>query len=223
MGCRMSKRKSALLVIDVQNDFLPPSGALAVPDGASVIPVINNLRNRVNFGIIVLTQDWHPNDHMSFHANNTENPNAKLLHPITLSNGCAQMMWPQHCVQNTPGAEFDKRLIIKTTDLFVQKGTDPLVDSYSGFFDNDHKTKSPLEGILKRAEITDVFITGLAYDYCVGYSALDANAAGFKTFVVEDATRGVASDSIKRMVTELQKAGVRIIRSADVPDSSLID
>jgi len=216
-------RKSALLIIDVQNDFCPPSGSLAVNEGTAVIPIINALRKRVAFGLIAHTQDFHPADHVSFFDNHKDDPEAKLFAPLRLPSGAMQMMWPAHCVQGTPGTEFHKDLVFGPSDKIVQKGMNPQVDSYSGFFDNDHKTKSELAKILKENNVTDVFVTGLAYDYCVGYSALDAKSEGFTVFVVEDACRGVAPDSIKAMREQLGKAGVRLVQSKDVPDAGLID
>jgi len=134
-----------------------------------------------------------------------------------------QMMWPDHCVQGTEGAKFHKDLVVdEKNDSIVQKGTKLEVDSYSGFYDNDHKSQSNLCSILRERGITDVYITGIAYDYCVGYSALDAVSEGFTTFVVEDACRGVAQDTIDQMIERLKKAGVKIIQSRDIPESGLL-
>jgi len=217
----MNTRKSGLIIVDVQNDFLPPNGSLAVNDGTAVIPVINELRKRVHFDCIALTQDWHPQNHVSFCINHKDE-GAQLFTPFTLPNGQQQMMWPSHCVQESEGSKFNENLNIQPTDKIIRKGMDPMVDSYSGFYDNDHKTKSKLEDTLKKAGITDVYVTGIAYDYCVGYSALDSQAAGFRTYVVEDATRGVAESSVKSMIEQLNKAGVKIINSNTIPDSGLM-
>jgi len=211
-------RRSALLVIDVQNDFLPPSGSLAVTDGDKVIPIINDLRQRVHFNLVAHTQDFHPADHISFASNNQDDPECKLFTPLKLKNGHIQVMWPDHCVQGSNGCEFSKDLVIdRRADKIVQKGKNREVDSYSGFYDNDHKQQTELAGVLKKAGITDVYCTGLAYDYCVGYSALDASEEGFRVTLVEDATRGVAPDSTKAMKEKLLQTGIHIIQSKDVP------
>jgi len=132
------------------------------------------------------------------------------------------MMWPDHCIQGSEGAKFHKDLKVnEKTDSIVQKGTNLQVDSYSGFYDNDHKSASQLGPILKKHKITDVYVTGLAYDYCVGYSALDAHGEGFRTFVVEDACRGVAPESIAQMVKKLNESNVKIIQSSEIPSNGL--
>jgi len=210
--------KLALLIIDVQNDFLPPKGSLAVGDGDKVVPGINQLRKNVKWDLIALTQDFHPADHCSFSSNN---PGSELFKEFKLPSGHMQVMWPAHCVQGTPGTEFSDQLVIDhKTDKIVQKGMNRNVDSYSGFYDNDHKEKTKMEDILRSAGITDVYCTGLAYDYCVGSSALDAKAAGFNVFLVEDLTRGVAPPSTKIMKDRLIAAGVKIIQSTDILTST---
>eukprot|EP00808_Paulinella_micropora_P011859 g2939.t1 len=206
--------KCALLVVDVQNDFMPPNGSLAVTGGLETIPVINALRKHNKWDHIALTQDWHLPNHVSFHSNNS---GSKLFAPHKLPSGEEQMMWPDHCVQGSAGAEFHKDLVHEKTDSVVRKGLKQHVDSYSGFFDNDKKTKSDLSNILKKNKITHVFCTGVAYDYCVGFSALDAVSEGFNVYLVEDAVRGVAPDSTKEMRARLTKAGVQLIESKDVP------
>jgi len=209
-------RRSALLVIDVQNDFLP-GGSLAVNEGNLVIPLINELRKRVHFNVVAHTQDFHPADHISFASNNKSNPECKLFTPLRLENGDMQVMWPDHCVQGGTGCHFHKDLVIDKTDKIVQKGKNRNVDSYSGFYDNDHKEKTELAEVLKKAGVTDIYCTGLAYDYCVGYSALDALSEGFRVTLIEDATRGVAPDSTKSMKEKLLSSGIQIIQSKDVP------
>jgi nicotinamidase/pyrazinamidase len=215
------KKKRALLIIDVQNDFLPaseehkrPVGSLQVADGNAVIPVINALRKRVKFDFVALTQDWHPKDHCSFQVNNA---GSKVFEEWTLPNGQKQMMWPAHCVQESEGSKLASDLVVEKSDVIVKKGKSREVDSYSGFYDNDHKTKSEMEDVLRNAGVTELFIVGLAYDYCVGFSAIDAKNAGFDVFVLEDATRGVAEPSTKSMIERLNKLGVHIIKSSDVP------
>jgi len=222
---KQKKSKNALLIIDVQNDFLPEKathdkkpGSLAVKDADQVIPVINELR-KVKFDMIALTQDFHPKDHCSFYTNNE---GSKVFNMFKLPSGEMQMMWPPHCAQGTKGAEFADSLVMEETDVVVKKGLKQNVDSYSGFYDNDHKSQSEMESKLKAAGITTVFIVGIAYDYCVGYSALDAKAAGFNVYVCEDATRGVAPESTDERVKELIKAGVHIIKSTDIlPDGTV--
>jgi len=214
-------RRSALLIIDIQYDFCPPTGSLAVNDGVAVIPVINHLRRSRQWHTIALTQDWHPQNHISFQINHKEDPKAQLFTPYTLSNGHVQVLWPAHCVQGSDGAKFHNQLIRENTDHIVQKGMCVEVDSYSGFYDNDHKTASQLAPILKKHRITDVFVAGLAYDYCVGYSALDAHSEGFRTFVVEDGTRGVAPESTKDMIKKLGEKNIKIIKSSEVPENGL--
>lgn len=206
-------KKNALLIIDVQNDFCPPSGSLAVAGGDQIIRLVNRVRAEHKWDLVALTQDWHPQNHCSFSINN---PGSTLFQPFKLPSGEMQMMWPAHCVQNSKGAEFHPDLVIDKNDAIVKKGMNVNVDSYSGFFDNDHKTKSDLEDILKKAGVTDVYLVGLAYDYCVGYSALDAKAAGFNVFVLEDATRAVADASKAERIAEMQKAGVSIINSSAI-------
>jgi len=187
-----------------------------------VIPVINKLRQRVKFDIVAHTQDWHSADHISFHVNHKDDPKAKLFTPYQLPNGSFQVMWPAHCVVGSDGAKFHKDLTLLPSDKIVKKGTNKDVDSYSGFFDNDHKKQTELASILKQNGVTDVWVTGLAYDYCVGYSALDASGEGFRVAVVEDATRGVAPDTIKVMKEKLAATGITIIQSKDVPLSGLL-
>jgi len=156
-----------------------------------------------------------PQRSLQFHVNN---PGSELFKEFKLPNGNMQMMWPAHCVQGTPGTEFSNELVIdRATDKIVQKGMNREVDSYSGFYDNDHKVKSSMEDTLRAAGITDVYCTGLAYDYCVGSSAIDAKNAGFNVYLVEDLTRGVAPPSTQQMKQKLIDAGVKIINAADIP------
>jgi len=210
-------RRSALLVIDVQNDFCPPDGSLAVGEGTAVIPIVNDLRKRCHFNAVAHTQDFHPADHCSFASNNKDNPDCKLFTPLRLKNGDMQVMWPDHCVQGSNGTKFHKDLVMEKSDIVVQKGKNREVDSYSGFYDNDKREKTELSDLLKKQGVTDVYVTGLAYDYCVGYSALDAFDEGFKVSVVEDATRGVAPDTTKAMKEKLIAKGIQIIQSKDIP------
>ena len=180
----MKPANEALIVIDVQNDFCP-GGALAVAGGDEIISRINGLMD--DFATVVLTQDWHPADHSSFAANH---PGAQPFTLIQMPYG-PQVLWPVHCVQGTEGAEFHKALRTDPAQLVVRKGFRPEIDSYSAFFENDHVTPTGLEGYLRSRGVTAVTLVGLATDYCVAYSALDAARLGFKATVLEGATRAI--------------------------------
>ena len=201
----------ALVLVDIQNDFLP-GGALPVRDGDEIIEVVNDLQ--VRFDLVVATQDWHPHDHGSFAINH---PGRKPGDVIELS-GLRQTLWPAHCVQGTRGAAFVGLLHTGRIDRVFQKGTDPAIDSYSGFFDNGHRKSTGLGDYLKAEGVTDVYIVGLATDYCVKFTALDARKLGFNTHVIEDACRGVnlrPSDS-REAIEEMRRAGVEVIHSEQV-------
>ena len=178
---------NVLIVVDVQNDFCP-GGALAVPRGDEVIPIVNRLAAR--FRNVVLTQDWHPRGHLSFASSH---PGKRPFETISASYG-PQVLWPDHCVQATPGAEFHKHLEIPHAGLVLRKGMDGAIDSYSAFYENDRKTPTGLVGYLQERCLTRVFLAGLAFDFCVRYSAEDARRVGFDVFVVEDACRGINVD-----------------------------
>ena len=201
----------ALILVDIQNDFLP-GGALAVPDGDAVIPIANKVQ--ASFPIVVATQDWHPANHGSFAASH---PGKRVFERIDL-NGLAQTLWPTHCVQNTPGATLAAKLKQDRIARIFQKGTDPAIDSYSGLFDNGHRKSTGLGEWLKEKGVEEVFVCGLATDYCVKFTALDAAQSGFKTSLIEDASRGVnlGPDDVKNALTEMRKAGVSIVQSKDV-------
>jgi nicotinamidase/pyrazinamidase len=203
--------KDALIIVDVQNDFLP-GGALAVPKGDEIIPVINSIQDRFDF--IVATQDFHPAKHKSFAANN---PGRQIGELIDL-NGLSQILWPVHCVQGTEGADFSKDLNKKNWRQVFQKGINPEVDSYSGFFDNAKRGDTGLSTYLKKNQIDRVFICGLALDYCVKFTALDANELEFDTFLVIDGTRAVNLNPQdgKDSLAELEAAGVKLITSEDI-------
>jgi nicotinamidase/pyrazinamidase len=201
----------ALILVDIQNDFLP-GGALAVPDGDAVIPVANRLQPL--FPLVVATQDWHPANHGSFAANH---PGKKPFEQIDL-NGLPQTLWPVHCVQNTAGAELAPGLNRERISKVFQKGTDAGVDSYSGFFDNGHRRATGMAEWLKSHGVTDVHICGLATDYCVKFTALDAVKSGFKTYLIEDACRGVnlQTNDVNNAIAEMKRAGVLIESSAKI-------
>jgi nicotinamidase/pyrazinamidase len=195
----------ALLVVDIQNDFLP-GGALGVPEGDKVIPVANRLQRQ--FDLIVATQDWHPPDHGSFAANHP----GKHPGDIVELNGLRQILWPVHCVQNTPGAAFGPGLDTSRFAEVFQKGTDPAIDSYSSFFDNGHLKETGLGDFLKARKITEVFITGLTTDYCVRFSALDAVGLGFRTHVFLEGCRGVNLNpgDVAQAIAQMKNAGVEV-------------
>lgn len=201
----------ALILVDVQNDFLP-GGALAVPHGDEIIPVLNRLQHA--FEIVVATQDWHPANHGSFAANH---PGKNIYDQIEL-NGLPQTLWPVHCVQGTHGAELAGGLERGSTQKIFPKGTEPDIDSYSGLFDNGHRKSTGLGEWLKEKGAAEVFVCGLATDYCVKFTAMDAAQFGFKTFFIEDASRGVnlRPDDVKDSVAEMRRAGIKIIQSTDI-------
>jgi len=197
--------------VDIQNDFLT-GGALGVPDGDAVVPIANKLQTA--FPLVVATQDWHPANHGSFAANH---PGKKVFNQIDL-NGLPQTLWPVHCIQNTPGAAFPAGLKQDRIAKVFQKGTDAGTESYSGLFDNGHRKSTGLGEWLKQKGVTEVFVCGLATDYCVKFTALDAVQFGFKTFLVEDASRGVnlRPDDVKNAIADMNRAGVVIVQSADI-------
>ncbi len=201
----------ALIVVDIQNDFIP-GGALAVPGGDEVVPLVNRLQTR--FGLIAATRDWHPPDHGSFAANH---PGKRAGDSIMLE-GLNQTLWPVHCVQDTPGADFAPGLYRDRWAKVVLKGTDPRVDSYSGFYDNGHRMATGLGDYLKEEGVSTVFVAGLATDYCVKFTALDAQGLGFETYVVRDCCRGVDLNpgDVERAVDEMRTAGVGIVGSAEL-------
>jgi nicotinamidase/pyrazinamidase len=201
----------ALILVDIQNDFVP-GGALAVPEGNRVVPVANEVQRK--FELVFATQDWHPPDHGSFAANH---PGKKPGEVIEL-NGLTQILWPVHCVQQTRGAEFVRGLDVSRVAKVFQKGTDPAIDSYSGFFDNGHRKSTGLGDWLRARGVGDVYVCGLATDYCVKFTALDARQLGFNVWLIEDACRGVnlkPGDSADA-IAEMRSAGVRVVRSEDV-------
>ena len=204
--------KRALIVVDLQNDFCP-GGALAVSHGDEIVPIINDLMAREHFDLIVATQDWHPANHLSFASQHGKTPGEMIE-----LNGQTQVLWPDHCVERTPGAELVSELETSRIARIFQKGQKREVDSYSGFFDNDHQTETGLGGYLKTENVDEVFVCGLATDYCVKYSALDAKALGFATHLIEDASRGVnlQSDDVEKAVQEMKDAGVLVVQSTEL-------
>lgn len=199
-----------LIMVDIQNDFLP-EGSLAVPEGDKIIPLLNRLQSK--FDLTVLTQDWHPVNHESFAVRHQKEPGE-----VIMLHGIEQILWPVHCVQGTNGAEIASELNVEQTMPVFRKGTDPKIDSYSAFFDNGKKKSTGLGKFLKDKGVSEIYITGLALDYCVKYSALDAKEMDFNTFVIEDATRGVnlSEGDVQRAIAEMRAAGIEIIQSTEL-------
>jgi len=202
--------QDVLLVVDVQNCFTP-GGSLAVKDGDKIIPIINRLAPA--FEHVVLTQDWHTPGHVSFASTH---PGKKPFETTSLPYG-TQVLWPDHCVQGTPGAELHKDLRIPHAELIIRKGYRKHMDSYSAFYEADGKTPTGLTGYLRDRGLTTVYLVGLATDFCVFWSAIDARKAGFNALVIEDATRGIdAGGSMAKAWQETTGAGVKRIQSTDV-------
>jgi nicotinamidase/pyrazinamidase len=202
-----------LLIVDVQNGFCP-GGNLAVPEGDKVVPVINRLIDGGRYDYIVASQDWHPADHGSFAS---QHPGKGVFEMGVLS-GQPQMMWPDHCVQGTKDAEFHPGLKMDKVDFIQQKGQNRAVDSYSAFRDNDQAAVTGLAEHLKKQGVTELHVCGLATEFCVKFSALDAAAmlAGVKVVFVEDASRGLSADAVKEAKEDMRAAGIRIAQSAEL-------
>ena len=196
-----------LVVVDVQNDFCP-GGALAVPKGDEIVPLVNRLARA--FPNVVLTQDWHPRGHHSFASVHS----GAAPHDMVQFSYGAQMLWPDHCVQGTPGAAFHEELELPNATLILRKGFRPEIDSYSAFFENDRQTQTGLAGYLRERGLKRVFLAGLAFDFCVGYSAIDAVRQGFAALVIEDACRAIEiEDSVAATKASFQSIGVACIKS----------
>jgi nicotinamidase/pyrazinamidase len=203
--------KDVLIVVDVQNDFCP-GGRLAVQKGDEVVPIVNALAR--HFGNVVLTQDWHPAGHLSFA---TSHPGKKPFDSVTLPYG-EQVMWPDHCLQGSDGAGFHKDLAVPHAQLVIRKGWHKDVDSYSAFLEADRKTPTGLEGYLRERGIKRVLACGLATDFCVAWTALDARKLGFGAVVIEDACRAIDSQgSLEAAWKRMNKAGVKRVLSSDIP------
>lgn len=201
----------ALILVDIQNDFVE-GGALAVPDGLAVVTPANNLQP--HYDLVVATQDWHPANHGSFAANHAGKNPGEMIE----LNGLPQILWPTHCVQGTKGADFVTGLNRDRWAAVFQKGTDHTIDSYSGFFDNGKRKATGLGDFLKTKKVNEVHVLGLATDYCVKFTALDAVALGFKTYLIEDASRGVnlKPGDVDLAVAEMRSQGVHIVQANDI-------
>jgi len=236
-----SAMKRALLIIDVQNDFLP-TGSLPVPKGDEVVPKINALRKTKYFDFIVRSQDWHPKNHISFASNhNGSKPfdvitlnytkegkvcgysdqfpenSVKACTGAEVAHSVQQTLWPDHCIQGSSGSQFAPNLEISASDTIIQKGYHAWIDSYSAFFDNGHFSHTNLNDILTAENIGEVYVTGLALDFCVYYTAKDANQLSFKTYLIEDAARGISAEGSADKISDLKRYGVKIIQTKDIP------
>jgi nicotinamidase/pyrazinamidase len=199
--------RDALLLVDVQNDFVP-GGSLPVPRGGEVVPLANRLAHR--FRHVVLTQDWHPRGHVSFAS---AHPGRRPFERLTLPSG-EQVLWPDHCVQGTRGAELHPDLDVPHAELILRKGVRPEIDSYSAFFDDDRQTPTGLGGYLRERGITRVFLAGLAFDFCVRYSAEDAQRIGLRAVVVEEACRAIdTGGSLAAAYASLAALGIPCVRA----------
>jgi nicotinamidase/pyrazinamidase len=202
---------NALIIVDLQNDFLP-DGALPVPHGDEVIPLVNELQSC--FDVVVATKDWHPSDHGSFAAiHKGKKPGDRII-----LDGIEQILWPVHCVQNTHGAEFAPSFDTSRIAHVFHKGTDPTIDSYSTFFDNAHRRHTGLAHYLDKCGIKDIYLMGLALDYCVKYSTLDARHLGLNTYVIVDGCRGIElkPGDIARALEEMKRAGAVLLKSGEL-------
>jgi nicotinamidase/pyrazinamidase len=197
---------SVLLVIDVQNDFCP-GGALAVNQGDTIVPVINTISSR--FPVVVATRDWHPLGHVSFASSHE----GKSVYDEVEIEGVSQVLWPDHCVQGSKGADFHPGLDLRPLNLIIHKGRSASLDSYSAFFENDHRTPTGLEGYLKSLNVSKVYVCGLAIDYCVYFSAMDAVRSGFETFVLPDAAKGVdvPEGNVDKTIRLMKNAGIGMV------------
>ena len=199
----------ALILVDVQYDFLP-GGALAVTDGDAIIPVCNTIQSY--FDLVVATQDWHPAGHKSFASSHA----GKQTFETIEWNGLPQVLWPDHCVQGTAGADISKALHTNKIETIFRKGTHPEIDSYSGFYDNGHLKSTGLSHYLKGKGITEVYVAGLAADYCVYFTAKDALAEGFEAYIIEDATRAISPEGFEKAKADFKSKGGKIINSAQL-------
>lgn len=205
----VTKENSALIIVDIQHDFLP-GGSLAVKGGNEIIPLINSLQ--IHFPLIVATQDWHPTQHKSFASNH---PNKNVFDTIQWQ-GMDQVLWPDHCVQGTEGADFPVQLYTKRIEAIIRKGMDKEIDSYSGFYDNGRRKSTGLAGYLKERGITSIYVCGLAADFCVYYTALDGLSLGFDSFIIEDASRAINEEGYALAKKDFLSKKGKVIVSSDL-------
>ncbi len=199
----------ALIIADIQYDFLP-DGALGVPDGDKIIPLVNDIQKQ--FPLVVATQDWHPPRHRSFASSHR---GKNVLETVMLGD-IEQILWPDHCVQGTRGAAISEELSLHNVAAIFRKGMSPEIDSYSAFYDNEHKKSTGLSDYLKGKEVDQVYVCGLAGDFCVAYTALDALKEGFDTFLVEDATRPIDAEGFEKMKSLIRENGGKVIKASDI-------
>lgn len=199
----------ALLIIDAQNDFMP-GGALSVPEGDQIVPVMNAIQK--HFDLIIASQDWHPENHVSFASNHS----GKSEFDEIEVHGKPQTLWPNHCVQTTAGADFHSELDTSKWETIFRKGTDPEIDSYSAFYDNGHLKSTGLTGYLKEKKVTDIYMGGLAADICVYYSLIDAAAEGFNCYFVEDASKPLDVANFEKLKQDMISRGIKIISSDEI-------
>ena len=200
----------ALIVVDIQNDFLP-GGALAVPRGDETIPVVNAIQ--AHFGLVVATQDWHPAGHASFASSH---PGKSVYDAVTI-DGVEQILWPDHCVQGSRGAGLARAFNTNRVEAIFRKGTDPAIDSYSAFYDNARRKSTGLEGYLKWKKVDRVVLAGLAADFCVSYSIMDALAMGFSAVLIKDATRAISEDGFRTAEKIIRERGGSVVFSESLP------
>ncbi|KAJ7810281.1 Isochorismatase-like protein [Mycena olivaceomarginata] len=218
--------KAALVIVDLQEDFCPPNGSLAVSGGRDIVPIINGLLRSPLFDLKVATKDWHPEDHISFAANHPEPNNrpfesfATVINPYNSADRYETRLWPVHCVQGTLGAELVPDLDIEKVDKIVEKGQDQRVEMYSAFadpFEDPCVARSELGGYLKENGVGNVYVVGLAMDYCVKATAEDAVKEGFDTYIIEDATKAVdPGEGWKNAKVEMENIGIRFVGSKDI-------
>jgi len=204
--------KKALIIIDIQNDFCP-GGALAVPGGDEIVPAVNELSSLHKFDKVIATQDWHPPGHISFASGKDKEPFSEVK-----IDGVTQTLWPDHCVQESEGADFHPDLDLKPVDLILRKGSDPNIDSYSAFLENDKKTETGLHHYLKGMDIEEIFVCGLALDVCVYFSSLDGIKYNFKVNLIRDVSRGIdqPQGSVDEVLGNMEEKGVVITDSGEV-------
>ncbi len=199
----------ALIIADIQYDFLP-GGALGVPDGDQIIPLVNDIQKQ--FPLVVATQDWHPPRHRSFASSHR---GKDVLETVMLGD-IEQILWPDHCVQGTRGAAISDELSLHNVAAIFRKGMSPEIDSYSAFYDNEHKKSTGLSDYLKGKGVDKVYVCGLAGDFCVAYTALDALKEGFTTFLVEDATRPIDAEGFEKMKNHIRDKGGNVIKAKEI-------
>jgi nicotinamidase/pyrazinamidase len=199
----------ALIVVDIQNDFVP-GGSLGVAGGDEIIPIVNKLQD--SFDLVVVTQDWHPADHKSFASNHQ----GKKPFETMILHGVDQVLWPDHCIQGSVGAELHNDLNLNKVEAIFRKGMDADIDSYSGFYDNGYKKSTGLAGYLRERKVKKLYVCGLAADYCVFYTTKDALKENFDTYVIEDATRAIDVNGFDRAKAEILSIGGQIINTENL-------